>query len=551
MSQQNHTPDSEASLDDLLEPEAESIAVRLNDIHGLEDEITRIQEAFLPTMTTPDVAIRTPSLLFYGPKGAGKRRVARATAGELAENGFGCAHLSLDDLDELAGGHHPRSGERLAQLVDELRDVAPAALIIEEFEQIRLRDRGPFHAAIEELRTGCDPIAVICLLTQDTPRFNRQQAPEYFDFADIRIHVPPPDDERCVRVLHDVLSRIAEGTEITIATQFETPLSRSLEFEMAHLQHVGRRAVALAQAREPASPTVTTGDVKEAIDHLNAELDDASSDHKAGGSKDFQPDLPSVTFDMVGGLDEVVQRLREVVTYPQRYADLYDDSLLDPASGILLHGPPGTGKTLLAKALATEMDRTFYAVEGAAIKSKWFGQSEKRIRQLFDAARDDAPSLVFFDEFDALAGTRRGASHSTIQSIVNTLLAELDGVAETEDVVVVAATNRPDAIDPAITRSGRIGESIEVPPPDEQGRQDIFRLYIDDFSTGEDVTPRWFAQAVPDGVTGADIAAIVEQAVHIALSAKTESRPDIRRHHIQAAIESHLEVDEDDRRGYQ
>lgn len=550
MSQQDHPNESEASFNQLFDLDTTPSGVRLSDIYGLDGKVARIQEAFLPIMATPDVAVRMPSLLLYGPKGAGKQRIARAIAGELAEHGFGCAHLSPEDLDERAGGHHPRSGERIGQLIEELRDVAPATLIIDKFEQFRVREGGPFYAAIDELRTSSDRIAVICLLTQETPRFDRHQAVEYFEFADLRIDVPAPGDERCARVLNDVLARIAEGTAVTIDAELDPPLSQSLDFEMTQLHHVGRRAVALAQTRDPASPTVTTADVETAIEHLNTELDEAGSSRDTRGSDEFQPDVPSVTFDEIGGLDGVVQRLREIVTYPQQYADLYADSQLDPASGILLHGPPGTGKTLLAKALATETDRTFYAVEGAAVKSKWFGQSEARIRQLFDAAREAAPSLIFFDEFDALAGTRSGASHSTVQSIVNTLLAELDGVDATEDVVVVAATNRPDAIDPAITRPGRIGETIEVLPPDEQGRREIFRIYIDDVPATANVTARWCAQAVPEGVTGADIAAIVERAVHVALRATNESAPEITRDDMRAAIDGQLKNDESDRRGY-
>jgi transitional endoplasmic reticulum ATPase len=146
---------------------------------------------------------------------------------------------------------------------------------------------------------------------------------------------------------------------------------------------------------------------------------------------DFQPDIPAVTFDDVGGLDGTVERLRERLVYPQEYGDLYENSHLSTSAGVLLHGPPGTGKTLLAKALANETERPFYAIEGAAVKSKWLGESEERVTELFRVARNNAPSILFFDEFDALAVSRKQTHSTAVQSTVNTLLAELDGVGDT------------------------------------------------------------------------------------------------------------------------
>jgi transitional endoplasmic reticulum ATPase len=265
--------------------------------------------------------------------------------------------------------------------------------------------------------------------------------------------------------------------------------------------------------------------------------------------------VPTVTFDDIGGLDTVKQRLTELVTYPQQYDELYAQSSLTPANGVLLCGPPGTGKTLLAKALATETDRAFYSVDGAEIKSKWFGQSEQRLRGLFATARDTAPSIIFFDEFDALAGTRHDATHSTVQSIVNTLLAELDGITENDELLVVAATNYPDAIDPAITRPGRLGETLDVPEPDDAAIREIFQIHTRNLPTANNVTPAWFATTAPDGTTGATIANLTEQALHHAIrdvdSDSESDTPTITRHHLHHAITQATSRNDEVDYGYQ
>jgi len=304
------------------------------------------------------------------------------------------------------------------------------------------------------------------------------------------------------------------------------------------LGKVARRAVTLAQARTAETPEITTSDITTAITHLSTELANAVASSDDDSQSEFQPTVPTVTFDDIGGLNNAKQRLTELVTYPQQYDELYAQSSLTPANGVLLCGPPGTGKTLLAKALATETDRTVYAVDGAEIKSKWFGQSEQRLRRLFTTARDTAPSIIFFDEFDALAGTRHDATHSTVQSIVNTLLAELDGITETDDLLVIAATNYPDAIDPAVTRPGRLGETLDVPEPDDAAIREIFQIHTRDLPTADDVTPAWFAAIVPDGTTGAAIADLTEQALHYAIrDTDTESEsPTITRHHLHHVI---------------
>lgn len=541
MSETPNSPDPDVSLLNQLDAATDPLDVALTDIHGLDEQVERIREAFLPTITAPQVAVYTPSILFHGPTGAGQHRVAQGVAGELATHDFDTIHVSPSKLDTVSADqqHHQRSGELLAQLIDDLRRTEPATLLIEDFEEFHINTGGEFHTAIADLRDTTDQVAVLCVLTRDTPHIDRQRTPEYYEFADFYIHVPSPDDERRAHVLQATLEQLTADTPITVDATLDPPLPFESNLGLSHLDDVARRAVTLAQARTAETPELTTSDITTAITHLSAELANAAASSDDVQSE-FQPTVPTVTFDDIGGLDTVKQRLTELVTYPQQYDELYAQSSLTPANGVLLCGPPGTGKTLLAKALATETDRTFYAVDGAEIKSKWFGQSEQRLQRLFTTARDTAPSIIFFDEFDALAGTRHDATHSTVQSIVNTLLAELDGITENDELLVVAATNYPDAIDPAITRPGRLGETLDVPEPDDAAIREIFQIHTRDLPTADNVTAAWFATTAPDGITGATIADLTEQALHYAIrDAESDSEsetPTITRHHLNHAI---------------
>jgi SpoVK/Ycf46/Vps4 family AAA+-type ATPase len=257
--------------------------------------------------------------------------------------------------------------------------------------------------------------------------------------------------------------------------------------------------------------------------------------------------VPEVTYDDIGGLDEAKQRLREVVEWPQKCPDLFDQLDIDPPTGILLHGPPGTGKTMLAKAAAYESDRNFISISGPEIFDKHFGESERLVRDLFDAAREAAPSMIFFDEFDSIAGRRGGysAGSELKDSIVNQLLSELDGMNELGDVVVLGATNRVDMIDPAVRRPGRFGLEIEVPLPDPTGRREIFDVHLQNRSIADDVDLAWLVSMTDEGYTGADIASICQQAAMEALrstvdaydSATPQDTPLISREDFQQALE--------------
>jgi len=222
-------------------------------------------------------------------------------------------------------------------------------------------------------------------------------------------------------------------------------------------------------------------------------------------------EIPKVTWDDVGGLERVKQEVREAIEWPLKYPKLFREAGIEPPRGILLYGPPGTGKTLIAKAVANEANANFIAIKGPEILSKWVGESEKAVRQIFRRAKLLAPAIVFFDEIDAIAPVRGSDTSRVTERIVAQLLSEMDGIAEMQDVVVIATTNRPDLVDPALLRPGRLEKLIFVPPPGEKERYEIFRVHTKKMKLADDVDLHELAKRT-EGYTGADIAAVCREA---------------------------------------
>jgi transitional endoplasmic reticulum ATPase len=226
----------------------------------------------------------------------------------------------------------------------------------------------------------------------------------------------------------------------------------------------------------------------------------------------------SVTYEDIGGLDDELERVREMIELPMRHPELFGTLGIEPPKGVLLHGPPGTGKTLLAKAVANEAQSNFISIKGPELFNKFVGESEKGVREVFSKARENAPTVVFFDEIDAIASERgSGVGDSNVgERVVSQLLTELDGLEELEDVVVIATTNRPDLIDDALLRPGRLDRHVEVAKPDEEARREILRIHTHDKPLADDVDFDDIA-ARTDGYVGADLEAICREAAQIAV----------------------------------
>ncbi|WP_297065519.1 CDC48 family AAA ATPase [Thermococcus sp.] len=249
-------------------------------------------------------------------------------------------------------------------------------------------------------------------------------------------------------------------------------------------------------------------------------------------------EVPNVHWDDIGGLENVKQELREAVEWPLKYPEAFTGLGITPPKGILLYGPPGTGKTLLAKAVATESEANFIAIRGPEVLSKWVGESEKNIREIFRKARQAAPTVVFIDEIDAIAPRRGTDVNRVTDRLINQLLTEMDGIQENSGVVVIGATNRPDIIDPALLRPGRFDRLILVPAPDEKARLEIFRVHTKRVPLAEDVNLEELAKRT-EGYSGADIEALVREAAMLAMRRALQEgiiRPGMRADEVRARV---------------
>jgi transitional endoplasmic reticulum ATPase len=227
-------------------------------------------------------------------------------------------------------------------------------------------------------------------------------------------------------------------------------------------------------------------------------------------------EVPNVHWEDIGGLENVKETLREAVEWPLKYPKAFERLGVTPPKGVLLYGPPGTGKTLLAKAVATESEANFIGIRGPEVLSKWVGESEKRIREIFRKARQAAPTVIFIDEIDAIAPMRGTDVNRVTDRLINQLLTEMDGLEENSGVVIIAATNRPDILDPALLRPGRFDRLILVPAPDEKARLEILKVHTRRMPLAEDVNLEEIARKT-EGYTGADLAAVVREAAMAAM----------------------------------
>jgi len=226
--------------------------------------------------------------------------------------------------------------------------------------------------------------------------------------------------------------------------------------------------------------------------------------------------IPAVTYEDIGGLKDVIQKVREMIELPIRHPELFERLGIEPPKGVLLYGPPGCGKTLLAKAVANESGANFYSISGPEIMSKWYGESEKRLRDIFEEAEKNAPSIIFIDEIDAIAPKREEVHGEVEKRVVSQLLTLMDGLKKRGKVIVIAATNIPNAIDPALRRAGRFDREIEIPVPDRKGRLEIFKIHTRNMPLDKDVDLNWLAD-VTHGYVGADIMAVCKEAAMNAL----------------------------------
>jgi len=511
--------------------EGVSLAAQISyeDIGGLKDEIQKIREMVELPMRHPELferlRIEPPKgVLIYGPPGTGKTLLAKAVASESD------AHFIHIAGPELVSKYVGESEEKLRQIFKEAEDNAPSIIFMDEIDAIapkREEATGEVERRIvSQLLTLMDgmkkrgKVIVIGATNRPNSIDSALRRPGRFD-REIEIKVPDRQAREEILQIHTREMPIDEK---------DNENSKLIK-ELAALTHGYTGADIQLLAKEAAMKALRRFlpqiDLEQDIPPELLEKIKVTKDDFYSALREIQPsalrelffEKPSVKWEDIGGLENIKKELKEAVELPIKYPDLFSKYGIRPIKGILLVGLPGTGKTLFAKAVASESEANFISIKGPEVLSKWVGESEKTIRELFRKARQAAPCVIFIDEIDAIASVRIGGeteSSKVEERVVDTLLTELDGLTELKNVVLIGATNRPDILDPALLRAGRFDKVIEVPMPDLQTRKKIFQVHTKKMPVDKSVDFDQLAK-LTEGYSGADIENLCREAGMIAI----------------------------------
>ncbi|MGM0387833.1 MAG: AAA family ATPase [Natrinema limicola] len=500
------TPAGDSDAD---EPPTSS-GVTYEDIGGLDEELELVREMIELPLSEPELfrrlGVEPPSgVLLHGPPGTGKTLIARAVANEVD------ARFETISGPEIMSKYKGESEEQLRRTFETARENAPTIIFFDEIDSIagtRDDDSDAENRIVGQLLTlmdGLDARGEVIVIGAT----NRVDAIDpalrrggRFD-REIGIGVPDETGRREILEVHTRGMPLADDVDIDAIAR------RTHGFVGADLDAVASEAAMAAIRDRPAAdderrewnrnPTVQ-----------KAHFDAALASVEPSAMREYVAESPTTDFSDVGGLEDAKQTLRESVEWPLTYDRLFEETNTSPPSGVLLYGPPGTGKTLLARALAGETDVNFVRVDGPEIIDRYVGESEKAIRKVFERARQASPSIVFFDEIDAITAAR-GEGHEVTERVVSQLLTELDGMRENPNLVVLAATNRKDGIDPALLRPGRLDTHVFVGEPDLEAREKILTVHTRGKPLADDVDIDALAAEL-DGYTGADLEALVRDA---------------------------------------
>jgi transitional endoplasmic reticulum ATPase len=501
-------------------PARPTTGVAYEDIGGLDEELDLVREMIELPLAEPELFARLgvdppKGVLLYGPPGTGKTLIARAVANEVD-----ATFISVSG-PEIVSKYKGDSEERLRAVFERAREEAPAIVFFDEIDSVApkredgggMEDRivGQLLSLMDGLEARGEVIVIGATNRVDDldPALRRGGR---FD-REIEIGVP---GEAGRREILDVHTRRVPTTD---DVDLDRLAARTHGFVGADLESLVTEAAmsALRRARREGTPT-------DEIAVTRADFEAAMAAVDPSAMREYVSEAPTEGFDSVGGLEDAKATLERAVTWPLTYAPLFEAADADPPSGVLLYGPPGTGKTLLARAVAAESGVNFVRVQGPELLDRYVGESEKAVREVFDRARQTAPAIVFFDEIDAVATARDAAGNEVTERVVSQLLTELDGVADNPNLVVLAATNRKDALDPALLRAGRLETHVEVPGPDESARRAILGVHTREKPLAADVDLDDLARRT-GGYSGADLAAVCREAAVRAVQTVADAYP--------------------------
>ncbi len=536
--------------------------ITYEDIGGLEKEIQRVREMVELPMKHPQVfqklGIEPPQgVLLHGPPGTGKTLLAKAVANETAASFFSIAG------PEIISKYYGESEQQLRDIFEDAKDESPAIVFIDELDSIAPKREDVTgeveRRVVAQLLTMMDglegrgEVIVIAATNRVDAVDPALRRPGRFD-REIEIGVPDETGREEILRIHTRGMPLADEVELSDLAD------DTHGFVGADIESLSKEAAMRALRRYLPEIDLDEQDVPPSlIDRMivtQGDFEGALNEVEPSAMREVLVELPKVSWDDVGGLEAVKSQIKESVEWPLSDAAGFDRLGVNPPAGVLLYGPPGTGKTLMAKAVANETDANFISVRGPQLLSKWVGESEKAIRQTFRKARQVSPTVVFFDELDSLApGRGQDAGNNVSERVVNQLLTELDGLEQMEEVMVIAATNRPDIIDPALIRSGRFDRLVMVGQPDEAGREEILRIHTQDTPLSPDVSLREIAERT-EGYVGSDLATVAREAAiealrddpdaeHVGMSHFRSALEDVRATVTDDLLDYYEQVEED------
>jgi transitional endoplasmic reticulum ATPase len=521
--------------------------VSYEDIGGLKNEVQKVREMIELPLRHPEIfdriGIEAPKgVLLHGPPGTGKTLLAKAVANETNANFYSISG------PEIMSKFYGESEERLREVFKEAEENAPSIIFIDEIDSIapkREEVSGDVEKrVVSQLLTLMDglqsrgKLVVIGATNRPNAIDPALRRPGRFD-REIDIGIPDEQGRLDILLIH------SRGMPLTEDVNLESIAKVTHGFVGADLEALSKEAAMRSLRR--ILPEINLEQPKIPVEILNKikitkqDFDEALRDVQPSAMREVLVQRPNVGWEDIGGLQQVKEELAEAIEWPLKHANLFAEANVEPPKGILLYGPPGTGKTMIAKAVAATSEANFISIKGPELISKWVGESEKGVREVFRKARQAAPCVIFFDELDAVAPRRGGSegdAHVT-ERLLSQMLTELNGLEDLKGVVVIGATNRPDIIDEALLRPGRFDRILEVPAPDKEARKHIFQIHTKKKPLESDVNLDKLVE-MTEGMTGADIAALVNAAAMTAIKEyvrqKSGSKLRIPMRHFETAL---------------
>ncbi|KAI8149913.1 P-loop containing nucleoside triphosphate hydrolase protein [Fennellomyces sp. T-0311] len=520
--------DTEKRIDQDVEMEQK--AITYDHIGGLAEQIKTVRDMVETPLRNPELfyqyGLRPPrGVLLYGPPGTGKTLIARAVAQETG------AHAIVINGPEIISKYYGETEQKLRDIFQAAAESSPAVIFIDEIDALcPKRDEAGSELEKRVVTTlltlmdgaaSADRIVVLGATNRPNALDEALRRPGRFD-REIEIGIPNSNDR--LSILTTLMCRIPH---VLTEKELESLASKSHGYVGADLAAVCREAGLKCIRR---CTRMEEPDLRVCVSDMN----EAMAEIRPSAMREIMLEVPKVYWSDVGGQSDVKQRLKESVEWPLQHPQAFERLGIRPPKGILLYGPPGCSKTLMAKALATEAGSNFIAVKGPELFSKWVGESEKAVREVFRKARAASPSIVFFDEIDALTVKRGGDGGASVADrVLSQLLNELDGIEPLVNVTVVAATNRPDIIDDALLRPGRIDRILYVGPPDLDSRREIFRIQLSKMACDKDVDLDELA-IKSEGCSGAEAVAICQEAALFAMEEDVHIDSVKQRHFLHA-----------------